>query len=233
MIDCMKNSILRFLDKHPPAKLMFSDMLSSGELYLIGGVLREYLDHRSFDNLRDIDIIVNVKNAEKWRETIQKYSIKTNRFGGSTLKCDGFIVDAWPVDQTWAYRQNLVSCGPDDYFDNLPKTVFLNIDGIVFDWQRNVWNDEEYQSAMKSKILDIVLPENPLLCLNILRTFILQDRYHMGISDRLRQVIINEYNCSQDEENFVNTLMAEQFRRYGREVLSRHQIEEKMHLLIT
>lgn len=227
----MKASILLYLDERPPAREIFNGLISAGDIYLIGGVLREYKDHHSINDLRDIDIIVDVKNYHNWDDTIRRYSIKTNRFGGSTLSCDDLIVDTWPLEQTWAYKQNLICCDPVNYFKMLTKTVFLNIDGIVYDWQREIWNEEEYQCAMKLRVLDVVLPQNPLLCLNILRTFILQDRYQMKLSERLKQIILAEYNKAYSHSDFVDSLMAEQLRRYGKELVSRQGIEKKIHEL--
>ena len=57
----MKNSIRNYLRDHPPAAEIFKKIELAGDVILIGGILREFLDHNKIQNLRDIDIIVDVK----------------------------------------------------------------------------------------------------------------------------------------------------------------------------
>ena len=42
----------------------------------------------------------------------------------------------------------------------LPKTVFLNMDAIIYDMKNDKWYDTEYKKAMETKVLDIILEEN-------------------------------------------------------------------------
>lgn len=222
----IKSSIIQYLDNHPPAKCLFDKLLSIGEVYLIGGVLREYRDHKAIKNLRDIDIVVDVKQNKAWDDIICEYFSKANRFGGNKLRCDDLLMDVWSIDQTWAYRNECVHCNRNQYFEYLPETVFLNIDGIIFDWKNEVWNDAKYKAAMESKILDVVLPQNPQLCLNILRAFILQKRYEMTLSDRLKQIICCEAQKYDSISHFADLLMEEQGHRYQRIILDHSEVEK-------
>ena len=111
----MKNSIRNYLMDHPPAAEIFKKLELAGNVILIGGVLREFLDHRKIQNLRDIDIIVDVKSESQWSRVIEEYSLRTNRFGGHKIFCEGLLVDVWRIEQTWAFREKIISCSPKDY----------------------------------------------------------------------------------------------------------------------
>lgn len=57
ILKCIEN----YLNYHPPAEQLFKELYEIGEIYLIGGVLREFLDAGDIKNLRDIDIVINTK----------------------------------------------------------------------------------------------------------------------------------------------------------------------------
>ena len=228
----MKQIIYRYLNQHPPALELFQGLEQAGDLYLIGGVLREFLDHKDLHKLRDIDIIIDVKRPQQWKNTLEKYLLRSNRFGGNKLICDGLLVDTWPIEQTWAFRENIVECSPEEYVEKLPDTVFLNIDGIIFDWKHEKWNRSRYEEAMSSRILDVVLVDNPQIPLNIVRAFGLRKRYNMNFSENLVQVILAEYKRYQYIAQFLDLLMCEQQRRYKQDILSRAQLAAELDKLL-
>lgn len=217
----MKNAIFAYLKAHPPALELFNRLAQSGNIYLIGGVLREFLDHGTISNLRDIDIIVDIRNRDLWNETLTKYALRCNRFGGYKLVCDGLLIDTWPVEQTWAFREKIINCSPNEYISMLPETVFLNIDGIIYDWTQEKWEDTKYRQALASKTLDVVLAPNPQVLLNIVRTFVLKHRYSLCLSSELKRIIREEFDKSGNIDCFVDSLMVEQNRRYQSEIISK------------
>lgn len=224
----MKDAIYQYLDSHPPALRLFRSLESAGNLYLIGGILREYLDHHEFSFLRDMDIIIQVRDRTAWNDIIKKYSFYTNRFGGHKLVCDGLLIDIWPIEDTWAYRNHVIQCPPEEYLHNLPKTVFLNIDGIVYDWTSETWYDSEYRQAINSHLLDVVLPQNPQIPLNVLRAFVLADRYHLSFSSELTKIIYQSYVACDNLTQFSNLIFQEQQKRYKKEIYSRSEIQNKL-----
>lgn len=229
----MKNAIYSYIEKCPPALELFKRLEDAGAIYLIGGVLREFRDCGQIRNLRDIDIVVDVKNAELWNEILRDYAFKSNRFGGNKLMCQDLLVDTWAIEETWAFRNHVVECDTCDYVKYLPSTVFLNIDSIIYDWRNEIWYDKIYQGAMESRILDVVLPDNPQLLLNIVRSFVLKDRYGMQFSKLLQEIILEEYKKSKNISEFVSTLYQEQIRRYGKSYLSQREILREVGRIIS
>lgn len=221
----LKEVIYLYLEKYPPSLRLFRMLEKAGDIFLIGGVLREFKDNGDILNIRDIDIVIDIKINDIWQEILYEFQPDKNNFGGYKLFCSGLVVDIWPLDETWAYRAEIVKCSPKEYVENLTNTVFLNVDAIVYDFKKNVWYDEKYQEAMKCGILDIVLEHNPEIPLNIIRAMVLKKRYCMIYSPRLRNIIRKEIKFNN---NFVCTLMDIQESRYKKEVLSKKEIEEEL-----
>lgn len=220
----MKNAIYAYLEKHPPAFELFQLLEQIGDIYLIGGVLREFLDHATISELRDIDVIINIKYRDLWAIMLNKYKLRSNRFGGHKLVCAGLLIDAWPIEQTWAFREKIVKCSPDQYVSMLPETVFLNIDGIIYNWEEEKWYDTKYRQALATKTLDVVLPQNPQILLNIVRSLVLKQRYDMNLSHALEKIIYEEFKKFRSMDQFIESLMSEQIRRYGKEVFPKEKM---------
>lgn len=228
IMNTVKDVIIKYLAERPPAKQLFSQLLQVGDIYLIGGVLREYRDNNNLFSLRDIDIIVDVKDRTLWRRTLEDYGLRLNRFGGYKLCSCDVLIDAWALGQTWAFKEGIVKAREVDYVKFLPKTVFLNIDAIIYDWTRDLWYDQYYHEAMESKVLDVVLRENPQVMLNLVRTLILQERYQMDLSAQLKEIIRLQRGLYQTTGAFIAELMNEQKHRYCKEVISMQMITAKV-----
>lgn len=213
--------ITEYMEKHPPAKRLFEGLKEMGSLYLIGGVLREYLDHHGILELRDIDMVADVPE-EQYETFLQQFKPEQNAFGGYKICCDNLIVDVWRVEQTWAYAEGKIVCTKEEQAQNLPLTVFLNMDGLVYDLKQDKWYDEVYRHAVETGVLDVVLEDNPQIALNILRCMIIRKKYDMQVSDRLKD-IIQGYDIAHPQ--MCDELYAIQIKRYGREVLTFGEME--------
>ncbi len=221
----LKEIIYLYLEKYPPALELFHMLEKAGDLYLIGGVLREYKDKNALLDLRDIDIIIDVRNSEYWEKIIYGFDVRKNRFGGYKLFCSGLIVDFWSLGETWAYKNKILKCCSTEYVKCLTNTVFLNIDAIVYDMKRDIWFEEGYQEARKTKVLDVILERNPEVPLNVVRAMVLKKRYNMVYSKRLKEIIRAE---KEKSGNFSDILMDIQLARYKKVILSREMIEEEL-----
>lgn len=224
----MKKSIYNHLKKCPPAFEVFKKLEQFGNLYLIGGVLREYKDHKYIQELRDIDIVVDAEDKKSCKEMLGTYNPRKNSFGGYKIDCKGLIVDIWFLDETWAYREGIVECPREQYGERLTDTVFLNIDGIAYDWNKEIWKEEKYDEAMRSEEIDIVLGQNPQIKLNIIRAMVLRRRYNFSFSERLKTVIRRQVESSN---NLKQELYQIQIERYKKDILSMKEIEKELTFL--
>lgn len=213
----LKTELLNFLNKKPPAEELFIDLLNVGSIYLIGGVLREYLDHNKIKELRDIDIVIKINSQNAWENILQKYCPTRNKFLGYKFICSGFLFDVWPIEETWAFKNNVLKLDDSaSYLEKLQDTVFLNMDSIVYDFSKNKWYKDKYDIAMKNRVIDVVLSENPQITLNLVRMFVIKNRYNMTISDELKKIVFETLKVYDNIESFVDELEKVQKKRYGK-----------------
>ena len=226
----IRSNLKEYLNHHPIADQLFMKLYNIGELYLIGGVLREFLETGDIENVRDIDLVISTKKVGQFHEICAKYHTKKNSFGGYKINCDDFTIDLWRIESTWAYKKNIIKCSEEDYLKNLPYTVFYNMDSLVYDIKNNIWYDDPYKETKESNVLDIVLEENPHVDLNILRGMIFQNRYHMKYSERLKKLICER--CKNEKE-YEKILYSIELKRYKKEILPLKDIEEQLYYILS
>lgn len=224
----MKQIIYEYLKKSPPASELFKKLEGYGNFYLIGGVLREFKDHKCIQSLRDIDIVIDTSEKENCKAMLKKYRPQINTFGGYKIFFQNLIVDIWFLDETWAYRKKIVKCPPEQYGERLTDTVFLNIDGIAYNWNLETWKDERYNESIESGIIDIVLKQNPHVKLNIIRAMVLRKRYNLSFSEQMKAMIIKQKEASTDLQQELFWI---QNKRYKKEILSFQEIGKELRSL--
>lgn len=224
MCDKIRKEIEAYLVQYPPALSVFRKLQMIGDVYIVGGLLREYRDNGKIRELRDADFSINIRHREMWTELLKEIPHKINRFGGYKFLCSGFIIDIWDVTKTWAFQKHLIEVKNEAYFESIADSVYLNIDAIAYDLSNDRWSDARYVSAMKTGILDVVLEDNPYTELNLLRAMVLRRKYNMQYSERLCNIIAR-YAMNQD---CVQKLMRIQKNRYGYTVLDEKAVEEEI-----
>ena len=137
-MDKLVDEITEYLQNYPPAFEVFSRLIDIGDIYVMGGILREYRDRGKIKDIRDADFSILIHDFDAWNRLISEIPNKINRFGGYKFLCSGLVVDVWNVKDTWAFKEGLVSVCNDDYFSTLPQSVFLNIDSICYDLKRDI-----------------------------------------------------------------------------------------------
>ena len=225
----MKQIIYEHLEKCPPALELFRKLERYGNLYLIGGVLREFKDHGCIQELRDIDIVVDTLKKENCKAMLSEYEPQINTFGGYKISCLDLIVDIWFLDETWAYREKIMDCPPEQYGERLTDTVFLNIDGIAYNWNSEKWEEDKYRESMNLREIDIVLEQNPQVKLNIIRAMVLRKRYDFTFSERLKTIILEQKSSSDDLQQELYHI---QKKRYKKDILSFDEIGEELNRLL-
>ena len=229
----LKQSIIKFLNEKPPAATLFEELIETGNLVLIGGVLREYIDNECINSLRDIDIVIEIKNYKVWNDIINKYSPCKNKFSGYKFVCSGFIFDVWPIEETWAFKNNIIKYNETETLvSKLQDTVFLNMDAIVFDFTTGIWYKERYEEAIKNGTIDVVLEENPQIPLNIVRLFVIKNRYNMNVSETLKKIIRDTIKKYTDLDSFIDDLINIQENRYHTVHLSRELLRKEIKNII-
>ncbi|MCI0561018.1 MAG: nucleotidyltransferase domain-containing protein [Nitrososphaera sp.] len=173
-IDYPSKSVAEFLN-------FISDALPHGDLYLFGGVLRDMalLGRRGFNS--DIDLVVEGDwyNCVAYLESL---GARRNKFGGYRLEVAGWPIDIWNAEETWAIRRGLVAYKG---IASLTETTVLNWDAILMNWRTRAFvYRENYLEAIKLRVLDIVLEENPNplgMAVRVLRHLCLKDARKISV----------------------------------------------------
>ena len=195
-------------------------MEQSNNLYLLGGAVRNYIENQyTFDPQRlprDFDFVVEHKKGKNLDDIMQSLGVnipvRYNGFGGYKLAFDDIHIDIWKMEDTWAFTHtSLKKCK-----DNLVKSVFLNIDGIVYDFHKNSYYTDLYDSAIRNRKIGIVLKNNPKVHLNLLRALIFSDEYNMEISNQIKSMI---QSLNQGQRDFIESLYDLQVNRYKKRMI--------------
>lgn len=132
--------------------------MPDGDVYLFGGIIRDLalLGRKGFNS--DIDLVVE-GNWSHFVSYLESLNAHKNKFGGYRLMVGEWPVDIWNAEETWAIKQGLVQYKG---IASLTETTVLNWDAILMNWRtRSFIYRKNYFEDMKSRVLDIVLEENP------------------------------------------------------------------------
>lgn len=195
------------------------------EIIFFGGAIRDLY----FDNInekpRDLDIVLTSKrNFEQVEFLIKQFSHRKNRFGGYKLAINGLELDIWYLENTWAFQNKKLKMSE----ENLTRSVYLSVDGVSYNYNRRMLNDNIFSNTNKKRIIDIVLEDNPQEELNLVRALIFKKKYKYELSRELVQKYI-EYSFK--ENTFVKNLYKIQIDHYREEKLTYKQIEEEVRLI--
>lgn len=171
---------------------------------------------------RDFDLVFEDSDFEAFAEYFASSVTRRTRFGGLHLQIHGIDVDAWSLRNTWAFREGLVA---DVSFESLPQTTFFNVDAIVVSMQdgpggRKIY-DGGFEDALRLRLLDINLEQNPFPALCVVRAFHLAKSYRLNFSPNLVRYITSWMDALSDDE-----MLDAQLTHYGEVEFSRIQLSK-------
>ena len=191
MKQSLKTEILLKFDRTPESSQFLRGLMRDATVYVFGGVVRNFLD-KNLNKARDIDLVLCSHNRRKINIPSylgSKVVYRKNRYDGyKIIFSEDFIVDVWNLQDTWAFKYKKTKLLPTVI--NLMKTVYLNIDALVYSLNRGVFLggcDKHYRTNIHS--LDIIFPQNPYENLNLMRALIFHQEYSYAFS----QVLINRF----------------------------------------
>ncbi len=196
-------------DRHITAFLDFLAALApGGDLYLFGGVLRDIalFGQRGFHS--DIDLVVD-GDWEPYISFLEAKGASRNRFGGYRLLVDGWPIDIWSAERTWAISEGYVAwCG----ISSLLETTVLNWDAILMNWRtRRFLCSNDYLGLLRDRILDVVLEHNPNALGMAVRVF-----RHLSLKDaRLISPRAAQYMARCTREYSYHQLVDSELNSYG------------------
>lgn len=155
-----------------------------GELVFFGGSIRDlYLEKPIINNPRDYDIVINnhgkTDDLEKY---IEMFEYRKNRFGGYKININNTEFDIWRIDNTWAFHNKIL----DKKEYNLINSVYLSVDGIAYNYNKNILYDSVLKRTNDRKEISVVLDINPQKELNLLRALVYKNKYDYKLSYTLK-----------------------------------------------
>ena len=197
----LRNRVSRFLSSRARLKTPLMAILrrfSEQRLpaVIFGGALRDLMVHGPTTEPRDVDVVVDGASVEELTRLFQDVVVRRTRFGGLHLNVKGWMVDVWPLSDTWALRSLGTGCGD---FRDLTLTTFLNVEAVVVELTKQpqagrlVYSSGFFE-AIRTRILDINLEENPFPELSAIRTLVTASSLDYGLSKRLARYVVHHMN---------------------------------------
>ncbi|PCD06329.1 hypothetical protein CMV16_19360 [Peribacillus simplex] len=223
----IKDNLICLLKEQSETLEFVEKLAETGELLFFGGAVRDvYIKNEQKIFPRDFDIAIKFKNERKFYQLIEEYEFKKNRFGGYKFKISGIDFDIWDLNNTWAFKNTDLVASE----ENLARSVFLNIDGIVYNFNTGCLHAELLKETLKRSELDISLEENPHVELNLLRALVFKRKYNLDLSNKLKTVF-KFYKERSNKDNLINNLFEVQLSHYKAEKLSRDELEKELHYI--
>jgi len=132
---------------------------SLGEVALIGGAIRDLARSGRSAFASDLDFVVYGSPPNRFRDVMVSMNAKANRFGGYAVQFQGWKVDVWHLEDTWARTAGLRRV---EQISDLLKCTFFDWDSVVFDLRTGeLIFDEDYLFRLSIGVMNVRLSENP------------------------------------------------------------------------
>lgn len=196
----------------PLQRVLQQFRLKGWHTYVFGGTIRDLALTGISAVPRDVDLVVYNCTAAEIEVEFQDYVQRLTRFGGLNLAIDGWKIDVWPLQETWAFRQGLVHHAS---FSQLPRTTFLNVEAVAVELDGETGYPRGFYQAgfvdsIQRRVLEVNLEENPFPLLCVVRSLVMAKKLEFGISPHLARYI---YQHSRSYR--VDDLVAVQWDHYG------------------
>ena len=187
---------------------------SSGNVIIFGGAIRDFVLDRQ---PRDYDFVIDTKNSIS--DYLRNYNYIKNSFDGYKVLLSEARLDIWALKDTWAFKKGIIT----QDISNLTKTVFFNADAVAVNITTGQVFESGFVEAFESKVLNIILAENPLPELCVLRAFAFNKNYSFEYSHELFEYITNWISRTEAP---LQVLLKVQKTHYNRTLFTENDIME-------
>lgn len=224
MADILK-AINKDLDKFQ-IRGFINNLEKHGEVIFFGGYIREkYLSLKT--KPRDIDIVFDGREADFDLRSylindmeIEESLISVNEYGGLKINFEAIKIDIWKMLDTEAFKHNLKKYTG---WKSLTDTTYSNFDAIAFNYSCKELDDSKFQQLLKSSVVEIVLPDNKDIILNLTKLLVHKKHYQLYFdkelifSDSIKQEYLNNFDK-------IEQMCDKQKIRYGKCILDENEI---------
>lgn len=133
---------------------------------IVGGMVRDFARVGSAGFNSDVDLVVDAPAGEV-ADMANTAGARVNAFGGYSIEKQGWSIDFWALETTWAIREGHVH---GDRLEDFTRSTFFDFDAIMYDVRRRrIICDDNYLSRLNSGEMEINLRPNPTIVGNLFR----------------------------------------------------------------
>lgn len=227
MKNCLTKALCDKFKNDISSHYFLTHIMSENNVYLFGGAIRDFLDG-SLDASRDIDFVIESNTGDfvnilKYVEHLDNVTYRKNRYDGYKITFDNCLtVDIWNLKDTWAFRNKRL----EPTAENLIKSVYLNVDALVYSLNKSVFLDNcnlKYRKTIENNFIDIVFDETPYEELNLLRALVFQKKYSLNLSLKIKNRLINYI---KNDLNFcIKQFINLQMEHYNQVLIEKDEID--------
>ncbi|WP_455424858.1 hypothetical protein [Dryocola sp. LX212] len=204
------------------ASTLLEELSRHAHLYIFGGMIRDIGLSGKKNVFSDIDLVFS-GSREELAHALKHIGIETffeNKFGGYRLTHYEVEYDIWSLEDTWAFRENVISLNT---IHSLLHTTLMTWDAVIYDVkEKKLITHPNYLQDLINRRLDLVLEQNPNekgSIIKILRTIYAKDVVTLGskLCDYLR-CNLKRYNREE--------LLEYELLHFGSNIMSHSRIEK-------
>lgn len=138
--------------------LLRKHFLDFDRVAIVGGMVRDIARAGKCAFHSDIDLVIEAP-AQSVAAMAARNGARDNQFGGHSFSADGWKLDFWAMETTWAAREGHVQvCRLED----ITRCTFFDWDAILYDVkERKVICADSYLDGVRRGTMDISLLPNP------------------------------------------------------------------------
>lgn len=160
---------------------------------IVGGMVRDFARVGKQGFKSDIDLIVHAP-VEEVADMARSVRAKTNIFGGHSITEQGWNVDFWALESTWAVREGHITAGG---LTDFIRSTFFDYDAVLYDIKsRQVLHGDSYLEGLQRKVMDVNLLPNPTVIGNLYRAIRRILLWDLSAGERLKAFIADNLDST-------------------------------------
>ncbi len=177
------------------------ELMSQGELALIGGAIRDAYLQGVKEFKSDFDFVIHPRVLSDFIRFVRSHGAQENRFGGFGLEINRWKIDVWPLQLTWAHTHGHYRV---ESFQDLLSVTFFDWDAVVYNLSTdNVLLFADYFERVENRVLDVNLLPNPNPLGNAVRAIRYACRWNASFGPTLARHV-HQMLCEHGHQSFLS-----------------------------
>lgn len=172
---------------------------------IVGGMVRDFARAGREAFHSDVDLVIE-DDVEAVAKFARQHSAEPNKYGGFSFYAEGWKLDFWALETTWASRAGHARVHK---LEDIARCTFFDCDAILYDLkERKVICSDSYLDHLRSGRIEISLEPNPSVTGSLYRAVRRLLLWNLEPGPRLRSFI----ECHLTDQGF-DSLVREEGRK--------------------